>query len=51
MALAAGDAKRLTEESADLLYHLMVLLEAGGVDWMDVMNELRARANKPTDAK
>lgn len=51
VALAAGDAKRLTEESADLLYHLMVLLEAGGVDWMDVMNELRARANKPTDAK
>ena len=51
VALAAGDAKRLTEESADLLYHLLVLLEAGQVDWMDVMDELRARANKTTDRK
>lgn len=51
VALAAGDAKRLTEESADLLYHLLVLLEAGGVDWMDVMDELRARANKSTGCK
>lgn len=51
VALAAGDTKRLTEESADLLYHLLVLLEAGGVDWTDVMRELRSRANKTTDGK
>jgi phosphoribosyl-AMP cyclohydrolase / phosphoribosyl-ATP pyrophosphohydrolase len=51
VALAAGDKDRLTAESADLLYHLLVLLEAGGVDWMNVMNELRERANKTSGRK
>ncbi|HXU30389.1 MAG TPA: bifunctional phosphoribosyl-AMP cyclohydrolase/phosphoribosyl-ATP diphosphatase HisIE [Thermoanaerobaculia bacterium] len=35
--------KRLTEESADLLYHLLVLLEACGVDPAEVAAELGRR--------
>ncbi len=30
-------------ESADVLYHLMVLLEANGIKVEDVMNELKKR--------
>ena len=30
-------------ESADVLYHLMVLLEANGIKIEDVMNELKKR--------
>ena len=32
-----------THESADVLYHLMVLLEANGIKIEDVMNELKKR--------
>lgn len=34
---------RLASESADLVYHLLVLLAARGVDWSAVENELEAR--------
>ncbi|HEX4158169.1 MAG TPA: bifunctional phosphoribosyl-AMP cyclohydrolase/phosphoribosyl-ATP diphosphatase HisIE [Rhizomicrobium sp.] len=44
VALAAGNAEELAAESADLLYHLLVLLEAGGVSLQDVMTVLRDRA-------
>jgi phosphoribosyl-ATP pyrophosphohydrolase/phosphoribosyl-AMP cyclohydrolase len=45
VALAAvlGDKKRLTEESADLLFHLLVLLRQQGMTLEDVIKELRKR--------
>ena len=33
-------------ESADVLYHLMVLLEANGIKIEDVINELKKRQKK-----
>ena len=33
-------------ESADVLYHLMVLLETNGIKVEDVMNELKKRQKK-----
>ena len=33
-------------ESADVLYHLMVLLEANGIKIEDVMDELKKRQKK-----
>lgn len=41
---AATQSPSLAEESADLFYHLLVLLEAAGTDWMDVMEILGERA-------
>ena len=35
-----------SHESADVLYHLMVLLEANGIKVEDVMTELKKRQNK-----
>ena len=35
--------KNKVHESADVLYHLMVLLEANGIKIEDVMNELKKR--------
>jgi phosphoribosyl-ATP pyrophosphohydrolase/phosphoribosyl-AMP cyclohydrolase len=51
VALAAGNAKDVAAESADLLYHLLVLLEASGVELRDVMAVLhdRAQAKGPSD--
>ncbi|MGE3624145.1 MAG: bifunctional phosphoribosyl-AMP cyclohydrolase/phosphoribosyl-ATP diphosphatase HisIE [Bdellovibrionales bacterium] len=43
LAAAAGGAK-LAEETADLVYHLSVLLEASDLNWKDVMNVLQSRA-------
>lgn len=37
------DQVALKREAADLLYHLLVLLEARGVDWADVTAELQSR--------
>ena len=34
-----------THEAADVLYHLMVLLEANGIKIEDVMDELKKRQN------
>jgi phosphoribosyl-ATP pyrophosphohydrolase/phosphoribosyl-AMP cyclohydrolase len=39
--------ERLVEESADLVYHLYVLLAARGVDIAQVEDELRRRAARP----
>ena len=43
MAVAAGDREELIKESADLLFHLMVLLEAEGLSLEDVALELARR--------
>ncbi len=45
VALAAviGDAAGCAEETADLLYHLAVLMEAKGFGWSDVIAILRSR--------
>lgn len=45
---AATKAPNLAAESADLLYHLLVLLEASGIDWMDVVKVLHERAQVKT---
>lgn len=41
-AKGQGD-QRLVEESADLIYHLLVLLVSRGLTWNDVLFELEAR--------
>ncbi|MDH3667715.1 MAG: phosphoribosyl-ATP diphosphatase [Paracoccaceae bacterium] len=38
-----GDRAALTREAADVLYHLMVMLEASGVTLEDVLAELERR--------
>ena len=42
-ALATEDAERTVEESADLLYHLLVALRGSGVELASVMAALKAR--------
>lgn len=39
--------QRTTEESADLVFHLLVLMEAAGVPWSAVVAELAARRSRP----
>lgn len=46
LAGAAGEAKELAEESADLLYHLLVLLKARGLALQDVLDVLARRAKE-----
>lgn len=46
LASVSGDAKALTAEAADVLYHLLVMLEAGGVGLGDVMAELQRRTSQ-----
>jgi phosphoribosyl-ATP pyrophosphohydrolase/phosphoribosyl-AMP cyclohydrolase len=46
LAGAAGDTAELCEESADLLYHLLVLLKSRGVAFADVLAVLARRAEK-----
>ena len=43
LAGVARDAEGCTEEVADLVYHLTVLMEAKGFDWDDVATVLAAR--------
>ncbi|MCB1498704.1 MAG: phosphoribosyl-ATP diphosphatase [Bauldia sp.] len=43
LAAVTEDDKALTGEAADVLYHLLVLLEARGVPLGDVMAELQRR--------
>ena len=38
-----GDRERLTEEAADVLYHLLVMLTARDVGFADVLAELERR--------
>ncbi len=44
VAALAEDDRRLTEEAADLVYHLLVLLASRGLTWADVEHELESRA-------
>lgn len=46
LAAVSGNAEALTEEAADVLYHLLVMLEAGGVDLDAVMAELQKRTSR-----
>lgn len=41
-----GDTDALTREAADVLYHLLVLLAARGVDLKDVLSELERRQSQ-----
>jgi len=43
IAAVSGDANELVSESADLLFHLMVLLQAKGVAFDQVLAELDRR--------
>jgi phosphoribosyl-ATP pyrophosphohydrolase len=43
IAAVQGDRDALTREAADVLYHLLVVLRAGGVPLEDVMAELHRR--------
>jgi phosphoribosyl-ATP pyrophosphohydrolase len=43
IAAVSQDGKALTREAADLLYHLLVLLEAREVPLGDVLAELQSR--------
>jgi len=46
LAAVKGDRRQLASEAADLLYHLLVVLEAGGVTLAEVMAELERREGK-----
>ena len=43
LAAVAADRDELTEEAADLLYHLLVLLHASGLSLQDVVQTLESR--------
>jgi phosphoribosyl-ATP pyrophosphohydrolase/phosphoribosyl-AMP cyclohydrolase len=43
LAAVAGNRQELTSETADLIYHLTVLLHASNLHWSDVVSELRRR--------
>ena len=43
IAAMQGDRTELTREAADVLYHLLVLLRAGGVSLSEVYGELHSR--------
>ena len=43
IAAVQGDRDALVAEAADVLYHLLVVLQAGGVPLQDVMAELERR--------
>jgi phosphoribosyl-ATP pyrophosphohydrolase len=46
IAAAEGDRAALTSETADVLYHLLVLLEASDISLDDVMSELAGRTGR-----
>ena len=43
LAVKNGDAERIAEEGADLLFHLLVALKAADVDLAEVLGVLEAR--------
>lgn len=43
IAATKGDAKELVSESADLLYHWLVVLAVAGIPLSDVLEELERR--------
>ena len=46
IAAIEGERKALVSESADLLYHLLVVLKIGGVSVAEVMAELERRTGQ-----
>ena len=48
LAAIAEDNSRVTEEAADLIYHLMVLLAVRGIPFSAVMEVLESRHSKAT---
>ena len=46
IAAAIRDKKELTKEAADLLYHLLVVLNASNISLKEVMTELDRRTNQ-----
>ncbi len=46
IAAMEGDKAALTSEAADVLYHLLVLLEARGVELWEVLAELQRRTSQ-----
>ncbi len=46
LAAVAGDVAELTDEAADLLYHLLVLLAINDVKLADVVSVLQQRHNR-----
>lgn len=44
VAAVEGDKAALTSEAADVLYHLLVLLQASGVPYQSVLAELARRS-------
>ena len=43
IAAVKNDRKNLTEEAADVLFHLLIMLSSRGVKWQDVLEELERR--------
>lgn len=46
IAAVQGNREELVGEAADVLYHLLVLLEVSGVELTDVMSELSQRTGR-----
>ena len=46
LAAMSGDREHLVSETADLLYHLLVLLQGNGVPLSAVMSELEGRMDR-----
>ena len=51
IAVMEGDAQAITHESADLLYHLLVVLHQSGVSLEDVCAELERRTGQTGHAE
>ncbi len=47
LAAKSQGQPRLIEETADLFYHLTVLLVANDLSWLDVVDELERRRTTP----
>jgi phosphoribosyl-ATP pyrophosphohydrolase/phosphoribosyl-AMP cyclohydrolase len=47
LACQSGSAQRITEEAADLLYHVLVATAAEKVSLADILSELQARQHQP----
>jgi len=47
LAATAGNKEEITDEAADLLYHMIVLLAVQGLGLKDVCERLRARHSGP----
>ena len=51
IAAVERDKLALTAEAADVLYHLLVVLQSGGISLQDVMQELERRTSQSGHAE